>query len=135
MSQNQNTRGNIRAWLAHNYNVTCDICGRKRKRTECLAAYGTGTLPIVISCRDGCADKLQIRNFPDPIVFDNKPVRDARPPQSVNVPASSYYIPSQFKWGKSMPGYWGGWNLPNDIGNTNGICTWGNMVGIRQDAK
>lgn len=62
------------------YNVICDICGNKRKRSECVLAYGSGDLAVVMSClQGGCADYRHPVNSPPPVIFDGRPVPDARP--------------------------------------------------------
>lgn len=71
----------MKIWLSHSNNVICDICGRKRKRQEVIPAFGTGDIAVVISCRDGCADYRHPLNSPPPIIFDGRPVQDARPEQ------------------------------------------------------
>lgn len=70
---------NIRKYIPADNNVICDVCGRKRKRSECVMAYGTGDIPVIMSCIDGCADSRHPCNDPPPIIFDGRPVMDARP--------------------------------------------------------
>lgn len=118
-------QSNIPAWLPRNNNVICDVCGKKKKRSECQMAYGTGTIPVVMSCRDGCADKNHPLNYPPPVIFDGRPIMDARPEQQTQ------YIPivlsSEFTWGHFPGGNWGNFNFPNNEFNLNGIWTWGNF--------
>ena len=70
---------NIRKFLHHNPNVICDTCGRKRKWSEVIHSYGTGDIPVIISCIDGCADYRHPLNDPPPVIFDGQPWPDARP--------------------------------------------------------
>ncbi len=96
-SNRRNTNsGAIKAWVRGSNNVICDVCGRKRKREEVIPAYGTGDIPVVISCRDGCADYRHPLNQPPPIIFDGRPVENARP-EGVDV----YVVSTQIgeKWG------------------------------------
>ena len=76
---NSNSTGNMKAWIRGSNNVICDVCGRKRKREEVIPAYGTGDIPVIISCIDGCADYRHPLNDPPPIIFDGRPVANARP--------------------------------------------------------
>ena len=83
MSYNSNRptgpTGNIQKWIRGSNNVICDVCGRLRKRDEVIPAYGTGDIPVVISCIDGCADYRHPLNDPPPIIFDGRPVDNPRP--------------------------------------------------------
>jgi hypothetical protein len=122
----------IEKHISHNWNVICDICGKKKKRYECILAYGSGTLPVVMSCRDGCADYNHPLNYPPPVIFDGRPVPDARPDQQNNketfVPVNN---PSFMTWGHFFQaGVWSKFNNPNTEFNLNGIWTWGNFKRI-----
>jgi hypothetical protein len=114
-------------WNPRDYNVICDICGKKRKRSECTMAYGGGNIPVVMSCRDGCADKRQPLNDPPPIIFDGRPVRDARP-EAVDTfvgPVNSIYF-----IGKLNPTWIvGSVHLPNNIFNLDGMWFIGQLPG------
>lgn len=124
------TQSNIPAWLSRNNNVICDVCGRKRKRSECHMAYGTGTLPVVMSCRDGCADYNHPLNYPPPVIFDGRPVADARPEQQTQ------YIttinPSGMTWFhfNQKARIWFLFNNPNNSFNYSGIWTWLNFNAV-----
>lgn len=87
-NRNSNT-GAIQAWIRGSNNVICDICGRKRKREEVVPAYGTGNIPVVISCTDGCADARHPLNDPPPVIFDGRPVENARPEMTDRYVAST----------------------------------------------
>lgn len=82
-------KGNIKKLTEHNPNVICDTCGRKRKWSEVTHSYGSGDIPVVISCLDGCADVRHPLNSPPPIIFDGQPVPDARPDQDITYLATS----------------------------------------------
>jgi len=127
-SNDQSHGGNIKSQLAHDWNVICDICGRKRKRSEIAAAYGSGIIPVVMSCIDGCADKNHPLNYPPPVIFDGRPVPDARPDQGNNqetfVP---FFSPSGFEWGAYPGGNWGNFNLGNSPFSYNPAWTWGSF--------
>lgn len=117
--------GNIEKYFASNNNVICDICGRKRKASEVIDAYGSGDIPVVISCKDGCADYRHPLNSPPPIIFDGQPVTNARPPpKDVFITTT---VPSFMTWGKIPAGLWGQFNLPNNEFNLSGMWTWGNF--------
>lgn len=75
----QDYSGNMKVWLKRSNNVICDTCGRKRKRQEVRPSYGTGDIAVIISCIDGCADYRHPLNSPPPIIFDGRPVENARP--------------------------------------------------------
>lgn len=115
---------NIRKWIPRDPNVICDVCDRKRKWHQVTLAYGTGDLPEVVSCIDGCADQRHPLNSPPPIIFDGQPVPNARP--DVNVSSSAEIVNSFMKWGSfSNAGPWGNLNNPNTDQNLNGVWTWG----------
>lgn len=96
------------------WNVTCDICGNKRKRSECIKMWN-GLIACTVS---DCFDRKHSFEEPVKIPADSKPVRDARPLQAgtdVTVEGSSkwgspYLINGQFQadavWGQSNL-YWG----------------------------
>lgn len=118
----------IRKHIAHDWNVICDVCDRKRKRSECILAYGTGDVPEIMSCRDGCADTRHPLNDPPPLIFDGQPVPDARPDATQDNDTYQITItyPSYMTWGKlKNAGQWGRFNNPNTEQNLNGIWTWG----------
>lgn len=118
------TQSNIPKWIPTNNNVVCDVCGKKRKHSECIMAYGSGMIPVVMSCRDGCADINHPLNYPPPIIFDGRPVQDARPDQGNNQETFTY-TPSFQKWGKFNLGTWGRFNGSNNEFSLNPIITWG----------
>lgn len=120
-----NSYGNTRKWNGGDNNVICDVCGRKRKRSECIMSYGSGTIPVVMACRDKCADYNHPLNYPPPIIFDGRPVRDARPEQT-NVFINTK-IPALFTWGHFPGGNWGNFNQGNSEFNMNPLWTWGNF--------
>ncbi len=117
---------NIPKWIGGDYNVICDVCGKKRKRSECVMAYGSGMISVVMSCRDGCADSNHPLNYPPPIIFDGRPVMDARPDQANN---AETFVPvhSSTVWGQFRIGVWGAFNGLNNKFSTNPIITWGNF--------
>lgn len=85
---------NIAKWLRGDWNLICDICGAKRKRSECRPSYRDGDLPVFIACKDGCADDRHPCNDPPPIFVDELyPVPDARPEPPDSYVASSKYSP------------------------------------------
>lgn len=116
----------IRKFLHRDPNFICDVCGRKRKRHEIVLAFGQGTEPVIISCIDGCADPLHPLNFPPPVIFDGRPVPNARPDSKdvyLNISYSSY-----MSWGHLVDAScWGLFNNPNTDMNLNGQWTWGNF--------
>lgn len=119
------TRGNVKKWLGGDNNVICDVCGKKKKRSQCVMAYGSGMIPVVMSCRDGCADYNHPLNYPPPIIFDGRPVQDARPEQTNTFVQVSF---SQERWGSFFPKtVWSAFNAPNNEFNLNGIWTWGSF--------
>lgn len=121
----------IRKHIPHSWNVICDICGRKRKRSECTLAYGTGTEPVVMSCLDGCADVNHPLNYPPPVIFDGRPVPDARPDTYGNqIQYVTVTIPSGMTWGhfNSKARNWSKFNNPNNQFNFDGIWTWGSFT-------
>ena len=126
MSENQ---GNIKKYISSNHNVICDVCGKKRKRSEVVNAYGSGDIAVVMSCRDGCADSRHPLNSPPPVIFDGQPVHDARPdPTEIHVTA---VVPSFMTWKHfKNAGTWKTLNNPNNGFNLNGIWTWGNFKKI-----
>lgn len=115
--------GSIQAYILSNNNVICDICGRKRKRSECTMAYGTGDIAVVMSCTDGCADERHPLNSPPPLIFDGQPVKDARPdPSEVFVTTTV----SLQRWGSFYPATaWGSFNGANNEFGYNPIWLWG----------
>src|ERR1051326_8631776 len=118
---------NIRKYIPSDNNVICDVCGKKRKVSECVLSYGTGLIPVVMACRDKCADYLHPLNYPPPVIFDGRPVPDARPEQTdifitVNLPTVTLgNLPS------NLYAAWGSFNGTNDEFNLNPIITWGNF--------
>lgn len=86
----------INTYIPANNNVICDVCGKKKKMSECVLAYGSGTIPVIVSCKDGCADVNHPLNYPPPVIFDGRPVPNARPE------APNSYIPL----GKSLGHLW-----------------------------
>jgi hypothetical protein len=107
--------GNIRKYFRSDWNVICQVCGRKRKRSECILAYGSGNLPVVMSCKDGCADERHPLNSPPPLVVDGLPVPDARPEASDKFISQS--VVSGMTWfnlPSSQAPVWFKFNLPND---------------------
>lgn len=78
-NNNNSNSGSLQVWIRGSNNVICDVCGRKRKREEVIPAYGSGDVPVIISCIDGCADYRHPLNDPPPIIFDGRPVENARP--------------------------------------------------------
>ena len=130
-SNDSSNGGNIKARIAHDHNIICDVCGRKRKRSECVAAYGSGIIPVVMSCIDGCADSLHPLNYPPPVIFDGRPVPDARPDQANNTETFvTVTIPAYFTWGHFPGGSWGNFNEGNTEFNTNPQWTWGDFTKI-----
>jgi len=124
-------KGNIPKYIRSDHNVVCDVCGRKRKWSECVMAYGSGTIPVVMSCRDGCADYNHPLNYPPPIIFDGRPVPDARPDQVNNVYTFvPEILPAYFFWGSFPGGNWGHFNGLNNEFNLNGIWVWGGFSTI-----
>lgn len=129
-NSNDGSRGNIKAWIHSNPNTICDICGRKRKTSETVLAYGSGDIPIIVSCIDGCADYRHPLNSPPPIIFDGQPVPDARPDETEdsNNPIwfVQIFVPSFMTWGRfQKTGGWGTLNDSNSVFNTNVPWTWG----------
>ncbi len=125
-SNHHENSGNIKKQISHDYNIICDVCGRKKKRSECVAAYGSGIVPVVMSCIDGCADKLQPLNFPPPVIFDGRPVPDARPDQLNNQETFlPYFVPSFMSWGHFPGGLWGNFNNGNSQFSYNPEWVWG----------
>lgn len=119
-------KSDLQKYKSKDYNVICDVCGRKRKFSDCELAYGSGDIAVVVSCSDGCADVRHPLNSPPPLIFDGQPVRDARPE------ASDVFInvlnPSFMFWGKFVNApIWGSFNNPNTEFNINGVWTWGNF--------
>lgn len=117
--------GNIKKQIPHDYNVICDICGRKKKRSQCAMAYGNGIIPIVMSCLDKCADKLQPLNFPPPVILDGRPVPDARPDQGDN---QETFVAAPMPinlWGHFTLGTWGALNGLNNEFTYKPIVMWG----------
>lgn len=117
----------IRKYINGDWNVVCDVCGRKRKRSECVLAYGTGIIPVVMSCIDTCADNYHPLNDPPPVIFDGYPVPDARPDQANNA-ENFVTINSSHFWGHFNFGVWGAFNGLNNEFSFNPIMTWGNFV-------
>lgn len=122
---NENNHGNIRGYKGGDNNVICDICGKKRKRSECTMAYGSGMIPVVMSCTDGCADYDHPLNYPPPIIFDGRPVQDARP-EGTNIYISTT-LPALFTWGHFPGGRWGHFNNGNSPFSLDPLWTWGNF--------
>lgn len=91
-------------WNPRDYNVICDICGKKRKRSECTMAFWTGDEAIVMSCLDGCADYRHPLNSPPPIIFDGQPVPDPRPDvYGNNITYTPTAVNSIYSWGYFIP--------------------------------
>lgn len=88
--------GNIRNHIPHTWNVICDVCGKKKKNFQTTMAYGSGDVPVVLSCLDGCADDRHPLNDPPPVIFDGRPVPNARPDVALTVS----YVPSGILWGQ-----------------------------------
>ncbi len=126
MDQSKNgSKGSIRGRFSGDYNVICDVCGKKRKFSECTMAYGTGIIPVVMSCSDGCADYNHPLNYPPPIIFDGRPVRDARPEGTDHFVVQT--IPSFFTWGHFPGGRWAHFNNGNSEFSTEIAWTWGDF--------
>lgn len=75
-------------------------------------SFGSGITPVLVTCKDGCSDDVHPLNFPPPVIFDGRPVPNARPDATEDnnqtyVPITN---PSFFTWG----------NFPN-------VGTWGNF--------
>lgn len=126
---NPENSGNIRKYILSNNNVICDVCGKKRKRSECVLAYGTGDIAVVMSCIDGCADYRHPLNSPPPLVFDGQPVLDARPDATEDSNSAQWFvnpfIPSYFTWGHfPRTGSWGHLNNNNSDFNTDPVWVW-----------
>lgn len=121
-------QGDVQKRLPNDYNVICDICGRKRKRSECTLAYGTGDVAIVMSCTDGCSDYRHPLNSPPPIIFDGRPVPDARDEAADNFGNIPTLVPSYFTWGNFPGGSWGALNNGNTDKSFVPIWTWGNFI-------
>lgn len=126
--------GNIRKWIHSDWNVTCDVCSRKRKRSQCVLAYGTGDLPVIMSCIDKCADYRHPLNSPPPLIFDGQPVPDARPTQKDTF-VSTKLFPAGFTWGHFPGGVFGNFNMGNSKFSYNLPWTWGAFVGNDINAK
>lgn len=122
---NENNHGNVRAWRSGDNNVICDVCGKKRKRSECEMSYSSGTIPVVMACKDGCADYDHPLNYPPPLIFDGRPVQDARP-EAPNVFIVTS-VPALFTWGHFPGGRWGHFNNDNSVFSMNPLWTWGNF--------
>ena len=115
----------IKKYILSDNNVLCDVCGKKRKRSECTMAYGSGMIPVVMSCRDGCADYNHPLNYSPPIIFDGRPVQDARP-EGTNVYITT--TSNEQEWGHFSPKMaWGAINGTNNQFQLNPIWTWGNF--------
>lgn len=99
--------GDIRKYIPHNFNVICDVCGRKKKKSQTTMAYGSGDIPVVLSCLDGCADSRHPLNDPPPVIFDGYPVPDARPDATLTYT----YLPSGILWGSFYGQRWGYFDL------------------------
>lgn len=117
----------IRKYLNDNWNVICDVCGKKRKRSECELAYGTGNLAVVVSCIDGCADFRNPLNDPPPVIFDGRPVPDARPEQPSQF-VSTAATDTLWRWGffpENAGSVWGNLNGTGSSFSTNTPMFWG----------
>ena len=100
--------GNIKKLTPHDWNVTCDVCDRKRKKSQTTMAYGSGDIPEVVSCLDGCADYRHPLNEPPPVIFDGRPVPDARPDSvNFNTIIDATPLPSGIQWGMFYGQRWG----------------------------
>lgn len=91
------------AYIPGDNNVICDICGRKRKKSETGMSYGTGDLPVFVACLDGCVDQRHPLNSPPPVFLDPIPVKDPRPDTLVNI----YPLDSGTTWGNFYGQRWG----------------------------
>jgi hypothetical protein len=120
--------GNIKKWLHSDWNVICDVCGRKRKRSQCVLAYASGDIAVIMSCIDGCADYRHPLNSPPPLIFDAQPVPDARP-QQTSVFVTPLLMPSGFTFGHFPGGTFGNFNMGNSNFSFNLPWTWGAFVG------
>lgn len=127
MSDQGQGHGNIRKWQGGDNNVICDVCGKKRKRSECVMSYGSGMIPVVMACIDGCADYNHPLNYPPPIIFDGRPVQDARP-EGADVFIGGT-APALFTWGHFPGGVWGNFNNGNNPFGYSPLWTWGNFNG------
>lgn len=123
----------IKKYIKSDANVICDVCGRKRKWHEVTMAFGSGDIPVIASCIDGCADDRHPLNDPPPVIIDGQAIPNARP----DVPASNplLYIttvtPSFMSWGFFIgAGQWGDLNNPNTDFNLNGQWTWGYFIKV-----
>ena len=101
MANNQKQSNNIQKWLRGDWNVECDICDSKKKRSQCSPSYLSGDIPCFIACNDGCVDQRHPCNDPPPVIFDMQPVPDARPPQTDQFIVGSTTSP--YRIGKFMP--------------------------------
>lgn len=80
----------INKYIKGSYNVICDVCDRKRKSYETTMSYGAGDIPVLRTCIDTCSDERHPLNSPPPVIFDGRPVPDARP----DVAITFEYTPS-----------------------------------------
>lgn len=108
-------RENIRKYLVGDWSVICDSCGQQRKRSECQLSYGSGDLAVLVTCIDGCSDYRHPLNSPPPVLWDGRPVPDARPDvpsdQATYIVTIPVNTPSPYRIGVSHPG--------GNIGHTN----------------
>ena len=75
------------------HNVICDICGKKRKRSQCRMQWD-GILACLVT---NCWSPKHPNEYPRPTINDGLPVANARPRESV---ANRNYItvPGINKW-------------------------------------
>ncbi len=85
---------------AGDYNVKCDFCQRKRKRSECQLTWEN-----YMACSDTCYDPRHPSTLPIPAVVDALPVMDARPRQTGTVIA--YAGLNTYTLQQNLLGNWG----------------------------
>jgi len=128
MTMNSNNK-----YIPGNWNAICDVCGFKRKASDCVLSYGSGDIEVVFTCSPGCTDERHPLNSPPPIIFDGQPVPDARPDATQDSNAPQWFVPqvtpSLMAWGHfPNTGGWGTLNFNNSPFNFDPVWTWGNFV-------
>ena len=77
-----------------NWNVICDICGKKRKRSQCKKTWD-GFLACTV---EKCFYTKHPNDYPRRIVPDGLPVPDARPRPDLVSEMSSIPVPGITRW-------------------------------------
>lgn len=77
-------------WKSHDYNVLCDVCKSKRKRSQCRLTWDGKLACINVP---GCWDPKHPNDYPYPKIRPDRRLKDVRPE-----PATDTFVLSLNNW-------------------------------------